>query len=478
MVLSADTDDTPVWSSSVAADGHGGFRKRIRVTRPGYYTLRVSGAPATTFAVTPTRPIAVNGLQVGVCTHFGQRPAPAASYALLHCLGVDYVRDELLWDRIEQSRGTFRFPAGYDEYLSRLRRRGIKLLWVAGYGNPLYPGSPVNVPEGAEAFGDYVVQGLKRYGDEMLAVEVLNEPNKVEVAGVYLPILRSTWSKMRGSGFLQPVIGVGGAGIGGGINPDFAERLFAAGGAAYCDGFSQHPYTSPYPPDLGYPINDGSGLTASLDLALTRAQSLLSHYGKRDGSWITEIGWPAPSAVSEPKQAAFIARALLTASGYPSLRGVAAYDFQDDGLDPQNNEHHFGLVRQDLTPKPAFQAYAVAAAFLRGKQFVRKIRDDRSALWGNVYRDATGKYWVACWATEVPLSAVAQAGPTPAAVPARYGDIENRVAFVLGVGKARASAFDWQGRPLKMAPRMTATSRPLYIDTGLLSDTVVLQPAK
>ena len=41
--------------------------------------------------------------------------------------------------------------------------------------------------------------------------------------------------------------------------------------------------------------------------------------------------------------------ALALASG--AARSVSWYDFREDGTDPYYNEHHFGLIRQDLTPK-------------------------------------------------------------------------------------------------------------------------------
>ncbi len=37
------------------------------------------------------------------------------------------------------------------------------------------------------------------------------------------------------------------------------------------------------------------------------------------------------------------------------------YDWKDDGPDPANSEHRFGIVRQDLSPKPAYTAVSRAA---------------------------------------------------------------------------------------------------------------------
>ena len=44
------------------------------------------------------------------------------------------------------------------------------------------------------------------------------------------------------------------------------------------------------------------------------------------------------------------------------------YDFRNDGWEPDNQEHNFGLIRMDNTPKPAVVAYA---------NFIRQFRHGR-----------------------------------------------------------------------------------------------------
>src|SRR5204863_7116651 len=59
------------------------------------------------------------------------------------------------------------------------------------------------------------------------------------------------------------------------------------------------------------------------------------------GEWGFSSAWPR---IDEAKQSALLARELLTnvANGIPIS---IWYDWRDDGTDPKEPEHHFGLVR-------------------------------------------------------------------------------------------------------------------------------------
>lgn len=189
------------------------------------------------------------------------------------------------------------------------------------------------------------------------------------------------------------------------------------------------------------------------------------------------MGWSAPVAVNEKKQAAFVSRALLTASTYPHLEGFILYDFLDDGSNPTNKEHHFGLVHQDLTPKPSFQAYATAAHFLRDKTFVRSIISRDSRLMANVYRDGKGEYWVACWATELSLNEVGSGETPEAKTQIRNTQIngDGTLPFTINPSTLPAGSFDWQGRPITSTTTPTASILPMYIRTGLKTDMITLR---
>jgi len=481
--LTVSDDGQTVWQGNSTVN-QGRFTAGIPVSQCGYYTLEADGAPAVNFAVVPKQ---VTGgtadlsdpnhrLLLGICTHFGQREMPESSYAVLKNLGVDFVRDEIYWNDVERSKGSYSFIQRDISYVNSLAESHVRLLFVADGSCSFYGPSTPFTPEGDQAYANYCGAVLKRFGNEIDAVEVYNEPNSILAVGSYLPGLKALFSTVRADGFKQPIISVGGAGIGGGMNPSYASEIFKAGAAAYCDGFSQHPYTSPWAPDLGYPCDDGSNHNASMTLALDRSEALLQQSGFKRGGWITEIGWPSPAVVSELKQAAFLARTILVVSSYPHMEGLSTYDFQDDGSDPNNKEHRFGIVRQDMTPKPSYQAFAVAASFLRDKTFVRRITGPDSNLRANIYRDIKGNYWAACWATETTYNETGRAYSSRSdsdAVQYKQLTGDPQVRFQISTMKG-ASAMDWQGKNLLVKQTMTAEDLPIYINTKLQTDTIEL----
>ena len=473
-----------VWRGNAAA---GNSHVAVDVSKLGLYTLE-AGAQKFSFGVVPVPKPAADQVAgrtlLGLCTHFGPVEVPEESFKILAEVGVDAVRDEMAWGAIEKEKGVYDFKPNFYYYNGMLKKYGIPLHYSASYGNPLYP-QVLKYPAAAAAqpYADAVVAVLKQFGDNIISVEVLNEPNKLPPVKDYAPILRATVETVRAAGFKQPVVAIGGAGPGGGgMIPGYARAVFKTGARA--DGFSQHPYMAPFAPDTGYAPANGP---ANLDAALTRAGNVVKDFDLQ-GSWITELGWAgwaagqkptvedyatpngARTMVTDAKQAAFTARTLLIASKYPHLKAMYLYDFKDDGPIELRREHRFGLVKQDLQPKMSFQAFAIAKDFLSDKTFVKTFRQDNALLTGNVYRDKAGDLWLAAWTMEILPGTVdkiiaKKATDPKAPLPTRYMDNEWHVRFHVP-GMDNLSGYDWQGAPVKIAKIFTATSLPIYLKVG------------
>ena len=479
-----DFSGKTVWRGNARA---GAANVRINVSKLGLYTLQ-AGAQKFSFGVVPnpkpkSEQVAGRTL-LGLCTHFGPVEVPEESFVILAEAGVDAVRDEMAWGAIEKEPGVYYFKPNFTYYNGMLKKYGIPLHYSHSYGNPLYP-QVLRYPaaEAAQPYANFMVAVLKEFGDNIISVEVLNEPNKLPPVKHYAPILEATVKTVRAAGFTQPIVAIGGAGPGGGgMIPGYARAVFKTG--VRSDGFSQHPYMAPFPPDTGYAPANGP---ANLDAALTRAGNVVKDFDLQ-GSWITELGWagiaagqkPTPedyatpngarTMVSDTKQAAFTARTLLIASKYPHLKAMYLYDFKDDGPIELRREHRFGLVRQDLQPKMSFQAFAVAKDFLSDKVFVKRFHQDNAILSANVYRDKKGDLWLAAWTMESTPGAIdkiiaaKQTDPkTP--LPTRYMDNEWHVRFHVP-GMNKLSGTDWQGAPISNARFLTATSLPMYLKIG------------
>jgi len=96
------------------------------------------------------------------------------------------------------------------------------------------------------------------------------------------------------------------------------------------------------------------------------------------------MGWPnhVTKHGTDPQlSASYLARLYLLARTSPSFKGIWWYDFQDDGWNPQYNEDNFGLVRPDLTPKPAYHVLADIAPVVAQGEFAGRLATKDESLW-------------------------------------------------------------------------------------------------
>lgn len=82
--------------------------------------------------------------------------------------------------------------------------------------------------------------------------------------------------------------------------------------------------------------------------------------------WITEAGQctsaAAPNCVSEAEQAAAVKFYVADVRATSYIKALFVFTHREAGGDPTNRENWFGIVRSDLSPKPAFWAYRDALA--------------------------------------------------------------------------------------------------------------------
>lgn len=143
---------------------------------------------------------------------------------------------------------------------------------------------------------------------------------------------------------------------------EFVEEVLKRGGGKVMDAISIHPYRQPRAPEDSEYLDD-----------LRAISDLTAKYGRRLPIWITEVGWPnGVGGASEAWSAQMIARSYLLAIS-AGVKNIAWYDYHDDGQDPSYNEHNFGVLWYDLTPKPAYFAYRTMATELAGMQFEREV---------------------------------------------------------------------------------------------------------
>jgi hypothetical protein len=121
---------------------------------------------------------------------------------------------------------------------------------------------------------------------------------------------------------------------------------------------------------------------------------------------VTEVGYcnvvkPGSAGVGEAAAALYFPRLLLNNFRLGILR-TFLYEFWDGGTDPNEGEHHWGLLRNDGTPKPAYTAIRDLLSALQG---ARRTGDGQSLrvatrsleLKHVAFRDAQERPILAVW---------------------------------------------------------------------------------
>jgi hypothetical protein len=328
----------------------------------------------------------------GVCTHniLGGGVNTDKNNSVASLAGIYMLRDEILWKTAEKTKGQFEIPPKMEYAVNDAVSRGLKLLLILCYGNPLYDqGGPPYTEEGIAAFVRYAAFMAEHFKGRVDHFEVWNEYNldrSKRPPEDYAKLIKAAYPAIKAANPAAFVVGCCTAGA----SLDWIDRVLAAGAYDYMDAISIHPYCYPLSPDWG-------GTVKSIEMT----RELMLRYGEEKPIWITEIGWPTHKderGVSELVSGAYAVR-LYTLGMAAGADKIFWYDLQDDGTDLTNNENNFGLIktRQGVpvpwAAKDNFIAYSTLTKKLADVQFVkahdfdnlkiyqfRKTKDDRDLL--------------------------------------------------------------------------------------------------
>jgi len=312
----------------------------------------------------------------GVCTHFAQgKGVLDANLSMITQAGVASIRDEASWGGVEREKDKLAMPASHDAYVTSAVAKGLDPLMVIDYGNRFYDGGdkPLSA-EAIEGFARYAEFMARHFRGKIRMYEVWNEWD-IKIGGTspgtaesYAQLLKAVYPRMKA---VDPsLLIMGGAMTSGGIKKGWLDRMLEAGALPSCDAVSIHTYN--------YSGKDKSRTPEAWAEFCAQAEAILrkANSGRDVPLYVTEMGWPTHSAAngtSPQLSAAYLARTYLLARTMPYLRGLWWYDFQDDGWRAEYNEHNFGIVRPDLTAKPAYWVLRDVARFAAQAEFVRRV---------------------------------------------------------------------------------------------------------
>jgi hypothetical protein len=355
---------------------------------------------------------------VGVNIHFVD-PQPG-EMKMLVASGVRWVRMDFKWSEIEIVKGQYDF-SGWDRLVAVLEPHKIRAIFILDYRNKFYDNSQSpHTDEGIQAFARWTAAGAAHFKGRGILWEMYNEPNGSAwvpfVRGSTAPYIKLALAASKAIEQAAPGETIIGPALAS-VDRGWLEFCFKGGLLDYWSGVSVHPYRGTAP-------EAASGDFQALS-------TLIAHYskGKTIPIIISECGYSTnaqgqASAVAwggqtEETQGKFLARQWLSslASGIPL---TIWYDWRDDGPDPNNYEHHMGIVRYPYdgahdpvyTPKPAYYAAQTLTTVLNGYRFNKRLNVGTSDDYALVFSGGDAVRFVV-WTTAP--------APHPVAIPARPG---------------------------------------------------------
>jgi catechol 2,3-dioxygenase-like lactoylglutathione lyase family enzyme len=280
--------------------------------------------------------------------------------------GFSWVRHDLPWAAVETTPGIYDFTP-WDTLVAHLQARAMRALFIVDQGNTLYTGGwqiPPTTASAIQAFGAYVEAAARHYAGQPVQFEIWNESNLANFwppaadANQYAALAQEAITRIhQGSSSAK----VSTAGLSGFDFP-FLRSILGTGCANSADAIGIHPYGVPRP-EL---VSDNVLLMRALVSQMLPANPPI---------WDTEWGYSSAafgngrSSEARARQAIMAFRELLSAwaAGFPL---VVYYDIRDDGSDPNDWEHNFGLLANDYSEKPAMQAVRTMSTAASGRTLV------------------------------------------------------------------------------------------------------------
>jgi hypothetical protein len=282
----------------------------------------------------------------------------------LERLGVDVVRFNLHWDRIEATRGEYAWDDS-DAVLQGLRSRGIPAV-VGIVGSPGWAngGRTPNFAPGAQSFAGFAKAAATRY--RWVTQWLLwNEPNQARWLRPTSPIVYVRQILNPGYAAIHAVIPrarvAGGVtaprGSTGGVSPVLWIRGMRRAGARL-DVYAHHPYPST---SRETPFSGGCSYCQTITMATL--ERLLKEVGRAFGPkriWLTEYAYQTGAyGVTQQRQAELIGQSGLRAYKAPRVDMLIHYLVKDE---PQASRFQSGLFNTSGRPKLAALAFPLPLA--------------------------------------------------------------------------------------------------------------------
>ncbi|MBX7133876.1 MAG: glycoside hydrolase family 5 protein [Fimbriimonadaceae bacterium] len=401
----------------------------------------------------PTPPVStdLSRLPNGLGVDIRQSIAPNSEWDLLAAGGFNLVRFNMHWSSIEKQPGVYHFKQDgqdYDALVTAMANRGIRILFILAYDNPLYDGgyTPFSAT-GRAAFARFAAACASRYREKSIIWEIWNEPNidqfwrrspndKQPPAESYAELAKQTLAAMRQA---DPNAFIVGPAVGPLDDPEvehFISTLGENGALAQFDAISVHPYRHEPPETVLFDYDNLRSL-------------IRQHTGTDKPIFNTESGrstgiYPGVPRISEEEQAERLVRTFLT-DVMAGVQLTVWFNWANLGSNPDDIHSNFGVVTQARQPKAAYTAAKQAAQFLEGFRLAETLDRGTSGAYALRF-DRNGETRLALWGPE-----------------------SSRAPVVVRIPAGTWQVLDWQGKALGTllasgeATMIDLTSSPIFL---------------
>jgi len=343
-----DYDGKPVANGTVQ-----GGTARLGQLSVGYYELR-QGETATTIGVLaplqtlvpPSSPIAVD---VAMSWFYHTAGEQAAAASLCRLAGAAWVRDRMTWGEIEPGREQFARVTRYDESARLQSEAGLRVLQVQ-HGTPAWAGrSSKHFPEDLRDIYRFLRHTAARWKGRVQAFEPWNEAD-IDMFGGHTGAEMASLQKAAYLGLKagNPAA-VACLNVFAIARPDTLDDFAANVAWPYFDTCNLHHYIRPD----DYPAWYAAFRRVSAGRPL----------------WVTEFNRPVAWAGDPDAQEPTPADQRLQARRVPIVFASSLHEGPAEAfyfLFPHYTEGktQFGIVHRDLTPRPAYVAFAAVGRLL------------------------------------------------------------------------------------------------------------------
>lgn len=286
-----------------------------------------------------------------------------AQLTAIHHLGVTDLRLGVPWLYIQPTSSTYDWTQ-MDTVINTAHSMGFSITADIN-GNPSWDGGLINGAPNPTAYANFAAEVAERYGSQISAYEIWNEPNGVIFyspvsAESYTAVLQAAYTAIKAvdpdatvlAGSLGATTTIGGLSV---SPQEFLTQMYASGAHGYFDAVSYHPY------HYTLPFSAGEGVTNSPLEQVEALNAIMTANGDGDLKiWATEYGNPTTPVfgVSDTVQANFLEDFLVAWSKLPFAGPAYVYTAQDLATGMLNHEANFGIFTDDGTPKLATDVMA------------------------------------------------------------------------------------------------------------------------